>query len=294
MNDNNLQRRLEAFLEEVPVAGIIRDAVRHTGRDEAEIAGLLATYINETRVTLDVVEPCLRKGQRILEVGAGLCLFSLFLKKEGFTVTALEPALGGYGVFDTLRRIILEHYSNIDLPVLVIPASDLHVDRHGCFNLIFSNNVIEHIPDWKNALCSMEGVLSPNGTMIHACPNYTIPYEPHYGIPVLRRLPGLSRRILLFNHANMEVWNSLNFITCSQIKNYCSRRGLSCSFKKGLLYQSLKRIDSDPLFRRRHHGIVMSMATLLLRSGLAKWLGSIPATLATPMIVRIERAVVEH
>jgi len=290
MADSSLQSGLELFLKDIPIAEIVRDAAHRIGRDESEVTALLETFINETRATLDVVEAYLDIKKHTLEVGAGLCLFSLFLKKKGFTVTALEPALGGFGVFDILRRTILEHYSDIDLPVLAIPASNLNVNEHGDFDLIFSSNVIEHIPDWQGALRSMLDVLSLNGVMVHACPNYTVPYDPHYGMPVFRRLPKLSKRLFLLSGADEEIWDSLNFICHKQVRRFAAAHNCSITFKKGQIHKALVRLKMDEIFRQRHEGMVLKVADFIDKIGLLMLLRYLPSSMATPMVFEMHRS----
>ena len=279
--------RLERFLTKFPLESIAAEAAVSTSRDAAEIRSVLDTFCNEARATLAVVEPALHSGHRMLEVGAGLCLFSLFLRREGFDITALEPALGGFSLFDTLRCVILARYSDVRLPVLTCPAGELDAARHGVFDLIFSNNVIEHIPDWRQALAAMLGVLAAGGRMLHACPNYSIPYEPHYGVPVLRRLPRLSRRCFLPADADGEIWDSLNFISHRQVRDFAARHDCRLHFRRGLIYQALARLQSDPVFRRRHPGAVSLAADALARTGLLKLLRFLPTALSTPMVFEI-------
>jgi len=285
-----MKSRLDQFLAELPVQSIASLAAGATHRDAADIAQTIETFRNEARATFAVVAPHLRPETRLLEVGAGLCLFSLFLKQEGYKITALEPAMGGYSLFDTLRRRILELHHDVALPVLTCPAGALSASRHGRFDLVFSNNVIEHIPDWRGALAAMLGVLAEGGSMLHACPNYSVPYEPHYGVPVLRRLPGLSKRCFLPRGADAEIWDSLNFICHRQVRRFAGTHGYAVSFERGLIYQALARVQSDPLFRERHQGLVAWVADMLARTGLLKLLRYLPPAMSTPMIFSMRRA----
>jgi len=290
MNNSSLRSGLEVFLADIPIAEIVHGAAHRVERDETEVTVLLETFINETRVTLDVVEAHLDIKKHTLEVGAGLCLFSLFLKQEGFDITALEPAMGGFGIFDILRRAILEHYSDLDLSVLVIPASDLNANEHADFDLIFSSNVIEHIPDWQGALCSMLDVLSQHGVMVHACPNYTVPYDPHYGVPVLRRLPKLSKKLFLTAGDDDEIWDSLNFICHKQVRRFAAAHGCSIMFKRGQTHRALVRLKMDEIFRQRHEGMVSKAAVFLDKTGLLGLLRHLPPSMATPMVFQIQRS----
>jgi len=287
---SELASRLDAFLTGLPVQDIAARAAVSTGRDAAGIAQILETFRNEARATLALVEDYLRPELRLLEVGAGLCLFSVFLCREGYQITALEPAMGGYSLFDTLRRLILELHHEVTLPMLTCPAGELHEERHGHFDLVFSNNVVEHIPDWQGALTAMAGVLSPKGFMLHACPNYSVPYEPHYAVPVLRRLPGLSRSLFLPRDADAEIWDSLNFISHRQVRRFAARSGLAVHFERGLIYRALARVQSDPLFRERHQGLIAGTADMLAKTGLLKILQYLPPAMSTPMVFSLRKA----
>jgi len=286
-----LRPKLQRFLETLPVDVLIRHIDRRTGAPVQEIESMLSTYMNETRATLDVIGDVLARDQRILEVGAGLCLFSLFLRQEGFDVTALEPSIGGFGAFEAMRETILEHFPSLGLPILTCSAQMLDRGAHGRFDLIFSNNVVEHIPDWEGALAAMAGVMGDHALMVHACPNYAVPYEPHYGIPVFRRFPKLSRRLFLSPDADTEIWDSLNFITFSQVRRLARSLGLSARFRSGLLYQAFARVTADPLFRQRHQGVVAGVAGMLDSIGALRLLKYLPAAMATPMIFELRKKV---
>jgi len=286
---SDLKQRLDDFLAALPVCSIAKQAAGKSELSADDIEDRLQIYINETRVSFDLVRDLLSKNQRILEVGAGLCLLSLFLKREGYDVYALEPAIGGFELFNRLKQIVLEQHPDISLQVIEHPAQQLSAQSNGSFDFIFSNNVLEHIPDWQRALVAMLGVLVEGGCMVHACPNYSVPYEPHYGVPVLRRFPALSRRLFLPPDADTGIWDSLNFISHRQVRCFARQQGCSLSFCKGLIYQALARIQSDPLFRERHKGLVASVAGLLSKSGLLKLMRYLPPAMSTPMIFSMQQ-----
>jgi len=136
----------------------------------------------------------------------------------------------------------------------------------------------------------MAGVLEQKGKMRHACPNYTIPYEPHYAVPVFRHFRQLSARLFLPKNADMEIWNSLNFITCGQIRGFCKTRNLACKFEKSLLYKAFQRIHDDPVFQQRHQGVISSIANLVVKTPFKQLIRNIPAGLSTPMIFEIHHS----
>ena len=46
------------------------------------------------------------------------------------------------------------------------------------------------------ALEALDALLSPGGMMIHHCPNYTVPFEPHFGIPLVPGAPERTAALL--------------------------------------------------------------------------------------------------
>lgn len=280
-----MQEKLDAFLASMPIANLSRELASRCGMTQEEAEKFLMMYVNEMQVTLGLVEGRIKPGLKVLEIGAGLCLFSVFLKTLGCDVIALEPSTGGFGSFETAKRVILEAYAGVGLKVWEFTAQDL-LARQERFDLIFSNNVLEHIPDLTGAWAGMCAVLKPAGTMLHNCPNYFFPYEPHLGIPVFKPFPRLSA--FLFRGAvarQKDVWDSLNFITYFEVKRLVRNSNMRVSFKKALLWSALSRIGDDPLFRERHSGsVVVTIYTLLKKSHLLGLLRFIPPMLATPMI----------
>ena len=284
-----LKQKLADFIAGFPKQQIAQQIAEDTSRAPNDAAAMLDTYLNETLVSLALVEPLLAHEQRILEVGAGLCLFSLFLKGEGYDIVALEPATGGFGEFERTRQIILEQFPQTTIELITTPAEMLDANQHGRFDLIFSNNVIEHIPQWQDALSAMQGVLSEKGYMIHNCPNYTFPYEPHYGVPVFRCCPSVSRKLFDKKIGEQpEVWDSLNFISHGDVRRFCREKSLQVSFEKSLLYKALNRIGSDPLFRERHgNGLIGKIYNLLTFTGIIRLIRHLPPAWTTPMIFTI-------
>lgn len=289
--NTDLKQRLDDFLTSLPKHAIASEVSGQIDRSEADIEAMLDMYANEARASLTLVATRLEPGARILEVGAGLCIFSIFLQSQGYNITALEPAAGGFDLFSTLKQAVLAHTGASTLTVLNIPAQTLNPASHGRFDLIFSNNVIEHIPEWPEALSAMLGVMNEAGCMLHSCPNYTVPYEPHFGIPVFRRLPGLSKSLFGKRIAvHPELWQSLNFLTYGQIATFCRQHRLEVDFEHGLLQKALLRLDSDPAFRARHSSpLLLGAFTLLKATGMLRLLGCLPPRWTTPMIFTIFR-----
>ncbi|MFT6098982.1 MAG: 2-polyprenyl-3-methyl-5-hydroxy-6-metoxy-1,4-benzoquinol methylase [Arenicella sp.] len=280
---SNQSSRLDRF--DSFIANILTQVV---AEKNDEMLTLLNTYIGEARHGLLFLEPHLAsadEGVRILEVGAGLCLLSLFLKSEGLDVVALEPSIGGFEMFSLAKKNILAHDRH-DLFVLEKGSEELSKDNDGVFDLIFSNNVLEHIPDLDGAMQGMVNVLSPTGKMVHNCPNYVVPYEPHLNLFVFSFWPSLTKRI---SHKkisdNLSLWNSLNFVTSFRIVRIGNRLNYKTTFSKALLYDSIIRFNDDKVFRARHSGLFLGKClSFLLKTGLVNIFRFIPPMMATPMV----------
>lgn len=287
-----LQKRLNEFLQSIPVERLAKELASSCGMSSEEARMFLEVYANEMRMTLELVGEKLEPGLKMLEVGAGLCLFSVFLRKQGYDITALEPSVSGFGKFEIAKRVILDAYADLNLRVLEFPAQNLEScnDR---FDLIFSNNVLEHIPELEEAWLGMCAVLKPKGMMVHNCPNYFFPYEPHLGIPILKFFPQLSE---FFFRKRVDkyraIWDSLNFVTYFDIRRISRIHGMDVRFKRGLLLEALNRIERDPLFRERHSSSFIFVAyTIFCKIGLLGLLRYIPPAFSTPMVFQCSRSI---
>ncbi|MBV9509027.1 MAG: class I SAM-dependent methyltransferase [Caulobacteraceae bacterium] len=259
-----------------------------TGVQRARIASLLADYLGELRIGLSTLRSLDFGGRRILEVGAGLGLLSVTLQRAGCDITALEPGANGFNDNARLGAAVRTWLGAEKLSVLDIEVASLVPELHGRFDIIFSMNVLEHIPDLPGAMAAMERVLAEDGVMIHMCPNYAMPYDPHFGIPLIPGAPRFTTR-LLPSLRNDPVWRSLNFVTLGQIRRIARDTGLVATFRPGMLHQAFARLDADHAFGARHKGMATRLQRLLKRTGLLGLLRHLPPSLATPMVFECRR-----
>jgi SAM-dependent methyltransferase len=217
-------------------------------------------------------------------------LLAAYLHSKGLDVTALEPGLGGFGVSAGLSRFMHDCPEFAGLSRLDLPAAELSPQAHGKFDFIYSVNVLEHIPLLEEALAAMGSVLTNGGKMLHTCPNYAVPYEPHFGVALVPFVPRLTGP-LFRKHGHDELWNSLNFLTASRIKRICRGNALEVSFQPGVLHQTFLRLDQDPEFLKRQSNIlVVNLFRSLKATGLLELLRFLPAEMSTPMVFRVEKA----
>jgi len=278
-----LSKELDHFLDSIDQDTVLEGVPEE---DYLNSKNTLDTFKNEAKVALSLVKEKLSYEQNILEVGAGLCLLSLFLKSKGYSITALEPLSGGFGFFEQLKQKILTLNAELELNVVDKNVQDVTLEDDGNFDLIFSNNVVEHINELPEAMIAMKTVLKQDGLMIHGCPNYLIPYEPHFGIPVLSFIPGLTKTIWKNRiKEKIDVWDSLNFITYSRVRRIAKQIDCDVVFEQQLTYQAFTRLQGDSEFQERHKNtIVGKILRILERTGTLKLTQYLPAWASTPMI----------
>jgi SAM-dependent methyltransferase len=97
-----------------------------------------------------------RPGARVLEIGAGTGQQALELRRRGFAVTAIEIADSDYAA----HRV----FPIIDYDGRSIPLPDAGID------VVFSSNVLEHVPDLARMHGQIRRVLAPGGRCVHVVP----------------------------------------------------------------------------------------------------------------------------
>jgi ubiquinone/menaquinone biosynthesis C-methylase UbiE len=97
-------------------------------------------------------------GARVLEVGAGTGQQALELQRRGFDVEAIEIPSSNYAQ-DRL-------FSITDFNGRHIPFPD------ASFDIVFSSNVLEHVPDLVQMHSEIRRVLRPSGYAVHVLPTH--------------------------------------------------------------------------------------------------------------------------
>ena len=272
----------QAFRNRVLAPLFIDDLARQVAVPRDELLTMSTQSLAEAEQTLRVLAGLVpAEGSRIIEIGAGLGLTSSYLAGCGFDVTALEP--GGIG---------FEHYPTVAAEIalllgaeyraLSISAEDLRRETHGAFALIYSNNVIEHVGSPVDVFRSLCSVLDEGGMMVHSCPNYFIPYEPHFGLPLVPGRPKWTARILPASVRASGLWASLNFIRARDVSAIAAELALSVRFRPAALATSLERLETDTEFRGRHR-VLFSIEKGMSRIGLVRLLQKLPPRWSTPM-----------
>ena len=273
-----------AVLGDAAIMAGIFDSTKNQDAKTQEYS--LDMLLDEGRETVSMIQEYVRPGVRLLEVGGGIGLTYAFLKSEGYDITSLEPSTGGFGDRHQSGKgvIGLAGIETDDwLPIVCSKVNETGKE----FDLIFSHFVLEHVLDMEASFEAMEAVLSEQGQMVHRCPNYSIPFEPHYNLPLVPGAPRLTEKV--FRRLKGDpLWEELQFTTIGSIRRICHKYGMKPVFQRGMYRWAFERILNDPTFksRRRAFGWV---ARLLSTLGLLKVLGYLPATLTTPMTFTARR-----
>lgn len=260
-------------------------------QDRARIRNEAEFGLHEINAVIMELPP----GARVLEIGCGTgyLLAILSAHRPDLIFTGLEPIGQGFAGFESILTRIKDAYRN--LTIHQIGIEDFQpAEGEAPFDLIFSVNVFEHVQDWRKALLVGAGLLSPSGQMVILCPNYSVPYESHFRIPILFS-PSLTRHVFARHIKRLEVetgaqglWASLNFITVPAVRRHCDAHGLTVVFDRGVMSRMLQRLETDPEFARRQAPLA-GLARLLRRAGAGWLLQRVPAALSPYMKAVIQR-----
>jgi 2-polyprenyl-3-methyl-5-hydroxy-6-metoxy-1,4-benzoquinol methylase len=282
----DLTERLTEAIDMLDLDRAAADVARSLDISVQDAHERLSTYINESWVALELVEPLLQPGARILEIGSGIGFFAGFLSSQGFDVVELEPVGAGFEFIGAARAALARDDGPDHLDIGV---EALDPELHGRFDLIYSLNVLEHVPDWQRALEAAGAVLAPGGTMCQSCPNYSFPYEPHFGIPLVPLRPSETARLLPARITDSDLWCSLNWVTLKGVRQWAEEHDYSIDFEAGRLADALERLSTDAQFADRHSRLLGVIARTARRLGVFSVLRKMPPSWTSPMIFTIRQ-----
>jgi SAM-dependent methyltransferase len=107
------------------------------------------------------------RGRRVLDAGCGLGLYLARLAEEGARVHGIE--------FDMERAQAAVRVT----PQALQASAEALPYADGSFDLVFSNEVLEHVQDDRRAVHEAVRVLAPGGRMVVFAPNRLYPFETH-------------------------------------------------------------------------------------------------------------------
>ena len=237
------------------------------GEPEAQL--LLRTYLDEAAFFWRFLRPLLieRKLTEVLEVGSGVGLLSLFASTEVKKITSLEPQSAGFNAMAQFREKILSLWRGDNIPVF--KNSFLHdLPKEKKFDLIFSINVLEHVPQPEKLLDEVFERLNPGGTAWFVLPNYSFPYEQHFEIPIFfnKRMTEKLFANRIRNHKvspdPVDLWAELSWPTQRDLERFMLSRTWPHEFRKNVLGGYFARL-SEPHFIQRKGSLYRSLRPLI-------------------------------
>jgi len=257
----------------------------------------LDLYVNEAKFIYSLIEKELDvEPMNFYEIGSGIGLLSRMVAEKGHTVIATEPATSGFGVVKVLQKVIEESFNTeTSVPVFYSEtAEDLFTalqSKHKEFNYIFCANVVEHVINLPKFFDSIIPLISQNGTFRFICPNYAIPYEPHFGFITLfsKKLTFLLRKRKILNSSIVEpvkFYEELTFPTVIKIRRILKNRSIEIRFFYYATKSYVDRSINDVYFTQRKRKLAKNVRKI--RIPLLKVIRFIPVSILPIMDVRIK------
>ena len=121
------------------------------------------------------------------------------------------------------------------------------------YDVIFLSNVIEHIIDWQENLDIIIKNLNPSGRIIFLLPNYNVPVELHFMLPILYNkkitYKIFKNKIINYekNNDKSGLWDSLNFIKPTDLKKYLEKNNFEIKKDKEYFGRLIKILINNSL-----------------------------------------------
>jgi SAM-dependent methyltransferase len=205
----------------------------------------------------------------------------------------LEPTGEPHGFFHAARIAVAEAARRAGLKApstMEIEPEALADSGAGPFDFVFSVHVLEHVNDLDSLFGAMVGMLAEGGAMVHLCPNYAFPYEPHFRVPIWHRRPSLTARFFPGRiQKRAALWSSLEFITHDRVLDLASAHDCVALFEPGLLHEAILRLDAGSSSETDSPGALSRITSGLRRTSALPLVRKIPSRWASPMCFVVRR-----
>ena len=161
-------------------------------------------------------------GKTVLDVGCGFGDLLLEANTLGANVFGIDP---DYDWIVTGNAWLTSKRVPAALGIAVGEALPF---RNDCFDVIISNQVLEHVRNPLSIICEMARVLKPGGACYINFPNYLLPIELHYRVPWIPFLPKtLGKAYLAILGRNSTYLDEIHYTTAVQVLRMLRRVGLT-------------------------------------------------------------------
>jgi ubiquinone/menaquinone biosynthesis C-methylase UbiE len=213
------------------------------------------------------IGPLLRRpaaATRVLDLACGTGTHTVAFAERGFTVSALD--------FDqrllAAGRDLLRQQAP-SAPLARWACGDARSLPYGAaaFDLVFSNSLLEHVPDWRSVLAEVSRVLAPGGVFVMYTTNRTCPLQQEVNhFPFYSWLPDpVQRRVLAWIMAHRR--DLVNFTDFPAV-NWFTFPGMARAFREVGL-EPHDRLDL--LARQGMGGAKGALVGAMSRVDLLKW-----------------------
>ena len=175
-------------------------------------------YFNAFTASYNEIINTVKKDENILDVGCGGGLLVNYLDVCGYKIEGFDNYL-----YNPHTKAINEVVNDKGL-VKNSNIKDFNFRKK--YDVIFMSNVIEHINDWEENLNILMNYLNPSGRIILLLPNYSVPVEPHFMLPIIynKEITYKIFKNKIMNHEKIHnrkgIWESLNFIKLKDLKKF--------------------------------------------------------------------------
>lgn len=157
---------------------------------------------------------------RMLEVGSGFGFFLVHARRLGWNIEGIEPGENEFrGRFELALDVLRQN--GVEESRLIRTSGESMPFPDDTFDVLLSNDVLEHVADPQQVLREAFRVLKPGGHLIFNMPNYNWIYEGHYNIPWIPGLPkAAAKKYVGLWDRDPSYIEALNFLTPGAIRRY--------------------------------------------------------------------------
>jgi len=244
----------------------------------------LSLHLNEAKFGFDhIYKYCdeLKIRSNVLEIGcgSGILLGMLYSKYKDIEFEGIEPFESGLENFSKLS-LLNDHITKMKIKIYNKNYEEFMPKKK--YELIFCINVFEHLNNWRDFIDQTSNWLKPGGRIVVLCPNYALPYESHFKLPIIYNKK-LTYRIFENYISNFEkknnfcgLWNSLNFVKKNNVKKYLNNSNKLKLFDDlSIIDHLVNRLLHDENFKKRQKFIGL-VATVFKKFGIIKLLKLFP------------------
>jgi len=262
MRSNALARILPLDVE-TSIAGLPLDidSLRTSLFKRPELVPEFVRYSREASFFHNLLQTQLKQippGSRIIEIGSGVGLLSMMLSADGFWIEGFEPFSHGYEKAQLVHDALVKSWTG---PPVAFHDFEFQkaATNEAAPTFFLAINVMEHVMNPKSLLQTVRDEMAPADSFRLIFPNYTIPYEPHFNIPVAFT-KGLTYRLMgpVIRHLRptdyLAFWGDLSFPKHQPFVRLCHELGFIVQSSNAASLKYVERLKDTNFTSRKGWG----------------------------------------